>query len=152
MIIRNAEIKAEILEIFDRTFTVTYALQIITVAIALLGIANTVLTSVLERQREMATLRAIGAGTQQIRRLVLWETSYLGLLGALMGTAAGILLSLLLIVVINRQSFGWTIRFTLPVELLIEAILLALAAALAAGYLPASWAAKQPVADGLRYE
>ena len=151
-IISNRDIKEEILAIFDRTFTVTYALELITVVIALLGIANTVLTSVLERQREMATLRAIGASTGQIRRLILWETSYLGSLGALMGVLAGVLLSILLIAVINRQSFGWTIRFTLPVDLLVEAIAVAMAAALAAGYLPALWAAKQQVAEGLRYE
>ncbi len=151
-VIRNADIKREILAIFDRTFTVTYALQIITVVIALLGIANTVLTSVLERQREIGTLRAIGASRAQVRWLVLWETLYLGLLGAMMGILGGILLSLLLIEVINRQSFGWTIRFVLPLDLLGQAILLALGAALAAGYLPAAWAAKQPIADGLRYE
>ena len=84
--------------------------------------------------------------------MVLWETLYLGLLGAVMGILGGILLSLLLIEVINRQSFGWTIRFVLPLDLLGQAILLALGAALAAGYLPAAWAAKQPIADGLRYE
>ncbi len=151
-ILRNAGIKAQILAIFDRTFIVTYALELITVTIALLGIANTILTSVLERQREIATLRAIGASRTQIRRLLLWETSYLGLMGAMMGVCAGVLLSVLLITVINRQSFGWTIRFTLPAGLLVEGIVLALGAALAAGYLPAVWAGKQPVAEGLRYE
>ncbi len=97
-------------------------------------------------------MRAIGANAAQIRRLVLWETSYLGVLGAGMGVFAGTLLSILLITVINRQSFGWTIRFTLSAELLVEGIALALGAALAAGYLPAIWAGKQPVAEGLRYE
>ena len=151
-IISNAEIREEILEIFDRTFAVTYALELITVMIALLGIANTVVTSVLERQREMATLRAIGASVAQIRRLVLWETSCLGVLGGLMGVTGGVLLSLLLIEVINKQSFGWTIRFMLPGDLLLNAVALAFIAALAAGYLPAVWAGKQAVAEGLRYE
>jgi len=151
-IISNAEIREEILEIFDRTFAVTYALELITVMIALLGIANTVVTSVLERQREMATLRAIGASVAQIRRLVLWETSCLGMLGGLMGVTGGVLLSLLLIEVINKQSFGWTIRFMLPGDLLLNAVALAFTAALAAGYLPAVWAGKQAVAEGLRYE
>ncbi|MBI4401725.1 MAG: ABC transporter permease [Nitrospirae bacterium] len=151
-VISNGELKAEILAIFDRTFTVTYALEIIAVVIALLGIMNTLLTSVLERQREMATLRAIGASEHQIRRLVLWESSYLGLLGAMLGVLGGMLLSVLLIEVINKQSFGWTIQFALPVGLLVEAVALALVAALVAGYLPARWAARQSVADGLRYE
>ncbi|MFQ5931410.1 MAG: ABC transporter permease, partial [Nitrospiraceae bacterium] len=116
------------------------------------GIINTMLTSVLERQRELATLRAVGASARQIRRLVLWEAGYLGVLGALLGLLGGILLSILLVEVINKQSFGWTIQLVLPIKLLVEAIVLAVTVALAAGYLPARWAAHQPVGEGLRYE
>ncbi|MEK6527187.1 MAG: FtsX-like permease family protein [Nitrospirota bacterium] len=152
LVISNADLKKEILAIFDRTFTITYALEFIAVVIALLGIVNTLLTSVLERQRELATLRAIGASAQQIRRLVLWESSYLGLLGAALGVLGGVLLAVLLIEVINKQSFGWTIQFTLPGSMLVEAVGVALAAAVVAGTLPARWAAKQPIVDGLRYE
>jgi putative ABC transport system permease protein len=150
--ISNAEIKREILAIFDRTFRVTYALELIAVVIALLGIVNTLLTSVLERQREMATLRAIGASAGQIRGLVLWEGLYLGALGAGLGVLGGIVLSFLLIHVINKQSFGWTIHFEFPAWLVVEGVALAVGAALAASYLPALWAARQPVVDGLRYE
>ncbi len=151
-VIGNAEIKEEILAIFDRTFQVTYALEFIAVVIALLGIMNTLLTSVLERQRELATLRAIGASARQIRRIVLWESSYLGLLGAWLRLVGGGILSVLLIKVINKQSFGWTIQVMMPTSLLIEAVGLAVVVALVAGYLPARWAARQIVAEGLRYE
>ncbi len=151
-LVSNAELKREILDIFDRTFLLTYALEAIAVIIAVLGIVNTLLTSVLERQRELATLRAIGAGDRQIHRLVLWEAGYLGALGAALGLVGGILLSLLLIKVINKQSFGWTIQFMLPMGMLVEAVVLAVAAALLAGYVPARWAGKQPIVEGLRYE
>lgn len=150
--ISNADIKEEILDIFDRTFSVTYALHIIAVTIALLGIANTVLTSVLERRRELATLRAIGASRAQIRWLVLWETAYLGLVGAVQGVVAGLLMALLLVEVINRQSFGWSIRLLVPPGLLVEAAVLAIVAAVLAGLGPAVWAGRQPVVEGLRYE
>ena len=151
-VIPNAELKADILAIFDRTFRVTYALELIVVIIALLGIVNTLLTSVLERQKELATLRAIGAGRRQIEGLILGESCYLALLGALLGLIGGGLLSVLLINVINTQSFGWTIRWTLPVGLLVEAVGLALVVALLAGYAPARWAGQQPLVEGLRYE
>lgn len=151
-IISNGELKREVLVIFDRTFTITYALEFIAVVIAVLGIINTMLTSVLERRRELATLRSIGASTPQIRALILWESGYLGLLGGFLGMLSGLLLSILLIRVINKQSFGWTIQFSLQPRLLLEALGLALSAALLAGYLPARWAAKQPIAEGLRYE
>ena len=151
-IISNGELKEEILAIFDRTFAVTYALEFIAVAIAALGIINALLTSVLERQRELATLRSIGASALQIQALMLWESVYLGLFGGILGVAAGVLLSVLLIEVINKQSFGWTIQFTLSVGILVKAVALASGAALLGGYLPARWASKQRVADGLRYE
>ncbi len=152
VMIKNAELKAEILAIFDRTFTITYVLEFIAVIIAVLGIANTLLTSVLERQREVATLRAIGASGPQVRRLVLWESFHLGLLGAGLGLAGGLLLSVLLIEVINKQSFGWSIQPAIPWGVLVEAVGLAVTAALVAGYFPARWAAQQPVVEGLRYE
>lgn len=151
-VIPNAELKADILAIFDRTFRVTYALELVVVIIALLGIVNTLLTSVLERQRELATLRAIGAGRRQIEGLILGESCYLAVLGALLGLIGGGLLSVLLINVINTQSFGWTIQWTLPVGLLAEAVGLALVVALLAGYAPARWAGRQPLVEGLRYE
>lgn len=152
VVVSNADIKAEVLAIFDRTFTITYALEFIAVAVALLGIFNTILTSVLERQRELATLRAIGGSAQQIRRLILWESAYLGGLGALLGIIGGSLLSILLVEVINKQSFGWSIQFAVPLGLFVEAVLLSLVTAVAAGYLPARWAAQQTTAQGLRYE
>jgi len=151
-VIRNADLRADILAIFDRTFRVTYGLELVVVVIALLGIVNTLLTSILERQRELATLRAIGASRRQIEGLVLWESGWLGGLGASLGLVGGGLLSVLLIEVINTQSFGWTIQRTLPAGLLLEAVGLALAAALLAGYVPARWASAQPVVEGLRYE
>jgi putative ABC transport system permease protein len=152
LVITNAEIKREIMAIFDRTFLITYALEVIALVIALLSIVNTLLTTVLERQQELATFRAVGASAGQIRQLVLWEGLYLGVLGTVLGVVAGALLSILLIAVINKQSFGWTIRFQVPVWLIVKSVLLTLGAALAASYFPAGWAARQPVADGLRYE
>ncbi|MCC6139268.1 MAG: ABC transporter permease [Nitrospira sp.] len=152
LIISNAELRKEILDIFDRTFLLTYVLEAIAVIIAMLGIVNTLVTSVLERRREFATLRAIGGSEGQIRQLVLWEAAYLGVVGIALGLVGGGLLSLLLIKVINKQSFGWTIQMIVPVGALIQAVSLAAAATLVAGYFPARWAAQQPVVEGLREE
>jgi putative ABC transport system permease protein len=152
LVIRNRELRQEILEIFDRSFVLTYVLEAIAVLVAMLGIVNTLVTAVLERRREFATLRAIGASTRQVERLVLWEAAYLGLIGAVLGVVGGLLLALLLIHVINKQSFGWTIQMTVPGGVILQAVGLALTAALVAGYWPARWAARQPVAEGLREE
>jgi putative ABC transport system permease protein len=152
LVIRNHELRKEILEIFDRSFVLTYVLEAIAVLVAVLGIVNTLVTAVLERRREFATLRAIGAGVRQVERLVLWEAAYLGLIGAVLGVVGGLLLALLLIHVVNKQSFGWTIQMTVPGGLILQAVGLALTAALVAGYFPARWAARQPLVDGLREE
>ncbi|HMS83506.1 MAG TPA: ABC transporter permease [Nitrospira sp.] len=152
LIISNTELRKEILEIFDRTFLLTYVLEAIAVVIAMLGIVNTLITSVLERRREFATLRAIGGSPAQIQQLVLWEAIYLGAIGIVLGLLGGGLLSLVLIKVINKQSFGWTIQMIVPVASLLQAVALAVLATVVAGYLPARWAARQPVVDGLRDE
>ena len=152
LVISNTELRKEILEIFDRTFLLTYVLETIAVIIAMLGIVNTLITSVLERRREFATLRAIGGSSAQIQQLVLWEAIYLGAIGIALGLIGGGLLSLLLIKVINRQSFGWTIQMIVPLGSLLQAVALAILATLVAGYFPARWAARQPVVEGLRDE
>ncbi len=152
LVIRNRELRHEILEIFDRSFVLTYVLEAIAVLVAVLGIVNTLVTAVLERRREFAALRALGASTRQVERLVLWEAAYLGLIGAALGVVGGVLLALLLIYVINKQSFGWTIQMSVPGGIILQAVGLALTAALVAGYWPARWAARQPVVEGLREE
>lgn len=152
MVISNTELKQEIMVIFDRTFTVTYVLELIAIIIAILGIINTLVLSVLQRRREFAMLRSVGATMLHIRRLMLWESGYLGLLGGLLGVVGGMLLSVLLIEVINKQSFGWTIRFSVQPFVVVQALVLALGAAFVAAYVPARWAAEQSISEGLRYE
>ncbi len=151
-VLSNAELRREILRIFDRTFTLTYVLEAIAIIIAMLGIINTLVTSVVERRRELATLQALGGSRGQVTALILWEAGYLGLLGTAMGLIGGLTLALILIKVINRQSFGWTIQMAWPMGLLAEVAVLALIASLLAGLWPARWAARQPLVEGLRYE
>jgi putative ABC transport system permease protein len=150
--ISNGELKTEILEIFDRTFRVTYVLELIALSVAVLGIINTLMTAITERRRELATLRALGMSRPQIQGLIFWESCYVAGLGAGLGILVGLALSVLLINVINKQSFGWTIQFTLPWETLGMAVLVALLAAFLGAWGPARWASRQSIADDLRYE
>ena len=151
-IISNKELRAHVLDIFDRTFRLTVGLEIVAVIVGLLGIMNTLLTTVIERQRELATVRAIGGSRRHVQGLVIRESLCLGTLGLALGLVAGILLAALLIGVINKQSFGWTIHMTIPLKTILEAVLVAGITGLVAGYLPARWATHGPIADGLRYE
>jgi putative ABC transport system permease protein len=152
MVLTNGEVKREVLRIFDQTFAVTYALEVIAMFVALLGIINALLSGILERQRELAVIRAIGGTRQQIGRIVLWDSGLLGMAGIVLGVIAGLLLSVLLIHVINKQSFGWSITFQLSPLVLLKAIVVALLTTILAGYGPARRAANLPMAESLQYE
>ena len=102
----NAALRAEVLRIFDATFAITYALEAIAIFVAIMGVATTLLTLVLERRRELTMLRLAGASRGQIRRMVVIEAAMLGILSQGVGLAFGVVLSLILIYVINVQSFG----------------------------------------------
>ncbi len=67
--------------IFDRTFAITWALEAVAIVVAMLGAANSLLALVLDRRRELGLLRYLGASRTQIRRMILTEAGFLGLLG-----------------------------------------------------------------------
>jgi putative ABC transport system permease protein len=127
-------------------------LELIALSVAVLGIMNTLLTAILERRRELATLRALGASGRQIQGLVVWESCYLAGLGAVVGIAVGMALSVVLIKVINKQSFGWTIQYSFAWETIGMALCVALVSALLGAWAPARWASRQAIAEDLRYE
>ncbi len=137
LIFTNRQLRKEALLIFDRTFAITYALEFVAVIVAVLGIAGALLTLVIDRQRELALLRFLGAAQSQIRKLILFEAGLLGLLANLAGLVLGVVLSLLLVFVINKQSFGWTIQFHWPVAVVLGAITVVYAATVLAGFYPA---------------
>lgn len=142
LITLNRELKANVMRIFDRTFAITWVLEVIAICVAILGIANALLALVLERRRELGILRYLGASGRQLRRLVVIEAALLGLLACAAGLLLGFGLSLVLIYVINRQSFGWTIQFSLPGEFLALATLVIYIATCLSALYPARQAAR----------
>ena len=138
----NRDLRAEAIRIFDRTFAITYALEAVAVIVAVMGIAGALLALVIDRRRELGLLRFLGAATGQVRKLILVEAGLLGLLANLAGLALGFTLSLILIYVINKQSFGWTIRFHWPVGVLFGALAVVYGATVLAGLYPAQVAVR----------
>ena len=143
----NGDLRAAVLRIFDATFAITYALEVIAIGVSLFGMAATLLTLVLERRREIAMLRLVGADSGQLRRLIVIEAGVLGAVTQAVGLVVGLALSLILIYVINVQSFGWTIQFHLPVGFLAQATVAIVAAATLAGLYPARLAARFDLGD-----
>lgn len=138
----NQTLRAGAVAIFDRTFAITWALEGVAIFVAMLGAANSLLALVLDRRREIGMLRFLGASPAQVRQMVLVEAGLVGLLAAVLGLAMGFSLSQLLIHVINKQSFGWTIQFHPPIALLAIAVSLIWAATVAAALYPARVAAR----------
>ncbi|MBK7047590.1 MAG: FtsX-like permease family protein [bacterium] len=134
----NRTLRGEVLAIFDQTFAVTRTLQGMALLIAALGVSVTLLIQAHERAGELALLRALGATRRQVFGLFLGEGAAMGALGLLLGLFGGLGLAALLILVINRTWFGWTIRPAWPgQELAVQALVVMAVAALAAMY-PAS--------------
>lgn len=133
----NSDLRTEAIRIFDRTFAITYALEAIAVIVAVMGIAGALLALVIDRRREFGLLRFLGAASGQMRKQILLEAGLLGLLSTMAGLVLGLALSLVLIYVINKQSFGWTIRFHWPVAVLLGALCVVFVSTVLAGLYPA---------------
>ncbi len=151
-LVSHRELRNEILKIFDQTFAITYALEFIAIIVAILGIINSLNALVLERQRDIGIFRAVGAFRRQVEKTVLIEAGMIGFFSLILGLLCGFLLSLLLIYVINKQSFGWTIQFSIPLRSLIEFSLVVMVTSMGAGLIPARRAAKMNVVEPLRIE
>ncbi len=148
----NRELRREILVIFDRTFAVTRALEGIAVAIAVLGVANALMASAVERRRAFGLLRAVGASGNQIRAATLVEALLSGLTGTIAALVAGAAFAWLLLTVINPQSFGWTVALAVPVGTLVAASAFVLVASVLAGLGPGRVAASVDPAAALAEE
>ena len=137
LVLSNRTLRQEAMRVFDRTFAITYALEAIAVFVAIMGVSGALLALVIDRRREFGLLRFLGGATSQARRIILFEAGLLGLLANVAGLILGFFLSLLLIYVINRQSFGWTIQFHWPVTVLLGALSAVYVATILAGLYPA---------------
>lgn len=152
LIYSNRSIRQRIFEIFEQTFSVTYVLRAIAVAVAVVGIFLTLTTLVAERERDIGVLRAIGASRGQIQAAFLAESGLIGLLASGLGIVAGLALSLVLTFVINKAFFGWTIRLSFPWGAILTTPLWIVLASFVAGWLPAIRAGRVPIAAAVRAE
>lgn len=139
----HRDLRNGILRIFDETFALTYALEGVAVVVAVFGIITTFLVLIRERERDLALLQAIGAPRGQILGMVLVESGLAGGLSFVLGAACGSVLSLLLIFVINKQAFGWTIQLHFTPAIYWQTLILVLSLSLAAAAYPA-WRAIKP--------
>ncbi len=130
------EFHKKILDIFDSTFAVTRSMRVLAVIVAFFGIAGALMTLFVERQKEFGIYRALGFTTGDVARMTIAESLGLGLISFLMSTLVGTAFALILIKVINLQSFNWTIFYHFSAEPYIVTALTAMAASAAAAVYP----------------
>jgi putative ABC transport system permease protein len=143
----NRGLRREILAIFDQTFAVTRLLQGMALLIASCGITLTLLVLARERVAELALYRALGAGRLQIFRVFLGEGIGMAFLGLVLGFPGGAALAVVLIYLINRAYFGWTIEMSVSSGALAAQAATILAAAAAASIYPALRASRTPASE-----
>jgi putative ABC transport system permease protein len=115
---KPGDIRTMSMQIFDRSFAVTYLLEAIAIGIGLAGVAATFSAQTLARAKEFGMLRHVGVTRGQILRILALEGGALSALGVACGFGLGLLISLILVYVVNPQSFHWTMRLHLPWALL----------------------------------
>jgi putative ABC transport system permease protein len=114
---------------FDRTFAVTYALEGAAVVIGLVGLSAALAAQTLARSRELGVLRHVGMTRRRIGAMLAIEGATLASIGIAAGLILGFAISMILIHVVNRQSFHWGMDLHVPWPSLaiLAAVLLTLA-------------------------
>lgn len=152
LVYSNFSLRKNVLEVFDQTFSITYALQFIAMMVAAMGVISSLSAIIFERKREIGVLRSVGASAAQVRNITLIEAGLMGVIASVLGVVLGFGLSLILIYVINLQSFGWTIQLYLPWQTFVWSAALVIGTALVAGWIPARYASRLAIAEELRFE
>ncbi len=128
------EIREQSLRIFDRSFAITYAMEALAVLVGLFGLSSSLGAIVLARRREFGMLRHLGLTRAQVGVMLAAEGGLLAALGAAAGLAAAGAISLVLVHVVNRQSFNWGMELHPPYAVLAALAAVLVAAAMATAY------------------
>ncbi|MEW6001617.1 MAG: FtsX-like permease family protein [Nitrospirota bacterium] len=141
-IMNNRELRQKVLSIFNKSFAITYAIEVISIIVSLMGVINTLLALVLERKRDISIIRYLGGRWKQIQDILVLSAGIVGITGIFLGTLMGLLMSIILIQVVNKISFGWAIVFRVPVSYLSLISMLLFLTTLIAGLIPSRVARK----------
>jgi putative ABC transport system permease protein len=148
----NRDLRANALSVFDRTFAITGALNLLATVVAFIGVLSALMALQIERTRELGVLRANGMTLGQLWRMTLLETGLMGGTAGLLSMPTGFLLALILVYIINLRSFGWTIQMDLQWTTFAQAMLVAVLSALLACIYPMLRLRKIQIASAVRQE
>jgi putative ABC transport system permease protein len=148
----NVTLRANVMQVFDRTFAITNAMRLLATIVAFIGVLNTSMLLQMEKQRELGILRALGLTKLQLWKLVLLESGLMGLVSGLLAAPTGYVLAVILVDVINKRSFNWTLQLLPTPWVFGQGWIIAIIAAVLAGIYPAWRLNQMAAADAIRYE
>ena len=148
----NAELKAAALEVFERSFAITSVVHALSIAVAFIGVLSALMAIQMERSTEFGTLRAIGFTPKQVWLLFTSQTGLMGLAAGLLALPLGLIQGAVLIFVVNRRSFGWSMDMEIYPLVLLQAVAIAVAAALLASVYPSFRMSRSSPAEVLNEE
>jgi putative ABC transport system permease protein len=110
----NSEFRRDVLRIFDKSFALTYTIELIAIIISLIGVVNALFILVFEKKREISVLRYLGATWLHIREVMVLSAGIIGITGIALGCLMGSAISVVITHVINKISFGWEVSARFP--------------------------------------
>ena len=152
LVLQNQQYQQELLALIDRSFALTRAMELVAIIVAVLGIVNTLLVTVIDRRMEIGILKAIGAQGNQVRRMFVTEAALIGFCASVIGVGFGVVFSIYIVRELLRFQTGWTMAYQFPWRTIVETFVLAQAVAIVGAWWPARSAARLDVVDALEYE
>jgi putative ABC transport system permease protein len=141
-IVDNSALRRESLDIFDKSFTLTYAIELIAIIISMIGVINTLLILVFEKKREISIIRYLGGSWHHITKTMILSGGLVGAAGIVFGIIMGPAISMVIIHVINKISFGWEVRLHVPFLYLTILMVILFLTTVLAGFIPSRVARK----------
>ena len=148
----NAELKAAALEVFERSFAITTVVHALSIAVAFVGVLSALMAIQMERSTEFGTLRTIGFTPKQVWMMFTSQTGLMGLAAGLLALPLGLIQGAVLIYVVNRRSFGWSMDMEVYPFVLAQAVVIAVAASLLASAYPSFKMSRSSPAEVLHEE
>lgn len=145
----NAQMRSDILVIFDKTFALTATLKGVSLLVALLGIATALMAILMERSRDMAVLSYLGLTPPQLGRMNVYQALAMGMVAFLIAIVCGVFLTYIITNAINYRSFGWSIDIHLTPWIFVKAFLLTCLACLASSVYPTYRLMRAPATPSL---
>jgi len=133
----------------DQLLVLFQGLLFLAVIISFLGIVNTLVLSILERTREIGLLRAVGMSRWQVRRMILWESITVSIIGAIFGIVVGLFFGVVVVAALGSQGIT---ELTIPFGSILGLVVLAIIVGVLAALLPARKAANLNILEAISYE